>query len=126
MSVQGFARALRALANLSNRCAVSEPLSATPASVLRTLANPSNRCAVSEPVSATPASVLRTLANPYWGRLNERLPCVRGGGPRSGGRVVKEQSLTACGGAEPLSARPASMLRTLANPFTQGSLKTPR
>ena len=25
---------------------------------------PSNRCAVSEPVSATPASVLRTLANP--------------------------------------------------------------
>ena len=63
---------------------------ATPASVLRTLANPSNRCAVSEPVSATPASVLRTLANPYWGRLNERLPCVRGGGPRSGGRVVKK------------------------------------
>ena len=63
---------------------------ASPASVLRTLANPSNRCAVSEPVSATPASVLRTLANPYWGRLNERLPCVRGGGPRSGGRVVKK------------------------------------
>ena len=26
---------------------------------------PSNRCAVSEPVSATPASVLRTLANPF-------------------------------------------------------------
>ena len=49
---------------LSNRYAVSEPLSARPASVLRTLANPSNRCAVSEPVSATPASVLRTLANP--------------------------------------------------------------
>ena len=88
---------------------------ASPASVLRTLANPSNRCAVSEPVSETPASVRRTLANPYWGRLNERLPCVRGGGPRSGGRVVKEQSLTACGGAEPLSARPASVLRTLAN-----------
>ena len=65
----------------SNRCAVSEPLSARPASVLRTLANPlckgssaeggeglflqlSNRCAVSEPVSATPASMLRILANP--------------------------------------------------------------
>ena len=49
----------------SNRCAVSEPLSARPASVLRTLANPSNRCAVSEPLSARPASVLRTLANPF-------------------------------------------------------------
>ena len=48
---------------LSNRCAVSKPLSARPASVLRTLANPSNRFAVSEPLSATPASVLRTLAN---------------------------------------------------------------
>ena len=66
-----------------------QPVSATPASVLRTLANPSNRCAVSEPLSARPASALRTLANPYWRRLNERLPCVRGGGPRSGGRVVK-------------------------------------
>ena len=79
-----------------------------------------------KPLSARPASVLRTLANPYWGRLNERLPCVRGGGPRSGGRVVKKQSLTACGGAEPVSATPASMLRILANPFTQRSLKTPR
>ena len=28
------------------------------------LSQPSNRCAISEPVSATPASVLRTLANP--------------------------------------------------------------
>ena len=81
LSVQGFARALRALANLSNRCAVSEPLSARPASMLRILANPlckgssaaggeglfflqlSNRCAVSKPLSARPASVLRTLAN---------------------------------------------------------------
>ena len=50
--------------------AKSGPLSARPARALRALANLSNRCAVSEPVSATPASVLRTLANPYWGRLN--------------------------------------------------------
>ena len=33
--------------------------------MLRILANPSNRCAVSEPVSATPASMLRILANPF-------------------------------------------------------------
>ena len=44
---------------------VSEPVSATPASVLRTLANPFHHFVVSEPVSATPASVLRTLANPF-------------------------------------------------------------
>ena len=48
----------------SNRCAVSEPLSARPASVLRTLANPFHHFVVSEPVSATPASMLRILANP--------------------------------------------------------------
>ena len=57
----------------SNRCAVSEPVSATPASVLRTLANPFHHFVVPlplhrggtfKPVSARPASVLRTLANP--------------------------------------------------------------
>ena len=59
------------------------------------LSQPSNRCAISEPVSATPASVLRTLANPLCkgssaaggeGLFFTTLPPLRGPPPLTQGR----------------------------------------
>ena len=76
----------------------------------------------SEPLSARPASVLRTLANPLCKGSCRRKPTE--------GLFFYNPSTTSwspspyTGEAQikPLSATPASVLRTLANPFTQGSL----
>ena len=50
-------------------------------------------------------------------------PLCKGRGTTKWWKGCKKQSLTAFGGAEPLSATLASMLRILANPFTQRSRK---
>ncbi len=128
----------------SNRCAVSEPVSATPASMLRILANPLckgssaaggeglllqpfhhsvvplplHRGGEFKPVSARPASVLRTLANQTpLGEACKHAPHTCKSNPSR----RRLQVCFAHSQIKPVSATPASVLRTLANPLCKGS-----